>query len=54
MQSHHENLTTLENSIRQSKVSRLRLEAETGGGLLLDNTWSQQFQIQILTRGQGK
>ena len=32
-ESHAENLTTLENSIRVSKVSRLRFEAQAGGGL---------------------
>lgn len=32
-ESHAENLTTLENSMRVSKVSRLRFEAQAGGEL---------------------
>ena len=32
-ESYAENLTTLANSIRASKVARLRFEAQAGGGL---------------------
>ena len=40
-ESHAENLTTLENSIRVSKVSRLRFEAQAGGGLARGNRLSR-------------